>query len=135
MTRKRSPILPDLATAHEQGLNDFEAATGTQLFLPKGTPAPIVRKLNDGAVATMDTPTVQKQLREIGVEAMASERRSPEYLAKFVVSEIDKWAAPIKASGVYRRGVSAADRLARACPQRRADGIAIGFAEIPGSIL
>jgi hypothetical protein len=40
------------------------------------------------------------RLKEIGTTVVASERRSPEYLQKFVVSEIQKWAGPIKASGV-----------------------------------
>jgi hypothetical protein len=39
-------------------------------------------------------------LSEIGVEVVAPERRSPEYLARFVASEIEKWAVPIKASGI-----------------------------------
>jgi tripartite-type tricarboxylate transporter receptor subunit TctC len=100
LTKSRSPILPNLATADEQGLKDFAADNWLGFFLPKATPAPIVRKLNDAAIATLDTPAVQKRLRDIGVEPIASERRSPEYLAKFVVSEIDKWAGPIKAAGV-----------------------------------
>jgi hypothetical protein len=48
----------------------------------------------------MDTPAVQKRLLEIGETVVAPERRSPDYLAKFVMTEIEKWAAPIKASGV-----------------------------------
>ena len=47
LTRERSPILPDLPTAHEQGLTDFDAYTWNAVFLPKGTPAALVDKLND----------------------------------------------------------------------------------------
>jgi hypothetical protein len=39
-------------------------------------------------------------MKESGIDVVAPERRSPEYLAKFVVSEIDKWAGAIKASGI-----------------------------------
>ena len=49
----RSPVLPNLASAHEQGLTDFETAIWFAFFLPKGTPTAIVQKLNDAAVATM----------------------------------------------------------------------------------
>ena len=49
---------------------------------------------------TLDTPAIQARLREIGAGVVAPDRRSPEYLAKFVVSEIEKWAGPIKASGI-----------------------------------
>jgi hypothetical protein len=77
LTRDRSPILPDLASTHEQGLTDFEASIWYAFFLPKGTPAAIVRKLHDAAVATMETPSVRARLREIGATVVAPERRSP----------------------------------------------------------
>jgi tripartite-type tricarboxylate transporter receptor subunit TctC len=68
--------------------------------MPRGTPAAIVQKLHDATVATMDTPSVQERMKQIGADLVAPERRSREYLQKFVESEIEKWAAPIKASGV-----------------------------------
>jgi tripartite-type tricarboxylate transporter receptor subunit TctC len=100
LTRERSPILPDLASTHEQGLTDFEASIWYALFLPKGTPDPIVAKLHDAAVATMETPSVRERLKDIGATVVAPERRSPEYLQKFVESEIFKWAVPIKAANI-----------------------------------
>jgi hypothetical protein len=48
----------------------------------------------------MDTPAVRERMKENGIDVVAPERRSPEYLAKFTISEIDKWAGPIKASGI-----------------------------------
>jgi tripartite-type tricarboxylate transporter receptor subunit TctC len=100
MTKARSRILPKLATADEQGLANFEADTWYALFLPKGAPAAIVRKLHDATVATMNSPDVQAKLAELGIEVVAPARRSPEYLAQFVVREIEKWAGPIKAAGL-----------------------------------
>jgi tripartite-type tricarboxylate transporter receptor subunit TctC len=100
LTKDRSPSLPALASAHEQGLSNFHASTWYAIFLPSGAPAPIIQKLHGAAVATMNTPAVQERLKAAGTDLVAPERRSPEYLAKFVVSEIDRWAAPIKASGV-----------------------------------
>jgi tripartite-type tricarboxylate transporter receptor subunit TctC len=99
LSRDRSAMLPGLASAREQGL-DFEASTWFGFFLPKGTPAPIIHKLNEATVAAIDTPSVQEQLKEVGAVAVAPERRSPGYLQKFVLSEIDKNAAPIKAAGL-----------------------------------
>ena len=99
-SRDRSPILPDLASAHEQGLADFEADGWNAVFMPKHTPAAIVRKLHEATVAAMNTPSVQERLKTIGVTAVAPERRSSEYLQRFVASEIEKWAAAIKAAGV-----------------------------------
>jgi hypothetical protein len=48
----------------------------------------------------MDRPEIRERLREIGADVVGPERRSSDYLARFVVTEIEKCAAPIKASGV-----------------------------------
>ncbi len=100
LTKDRSPALADLASAEEQGLRGFSADNWLAFFFPKGTPAPLVGALHDAAVATISTPAVVARLKEIGVEVVAPERRSPEYLQKFVESQIEKWAAPIRAAGV-----------------------------------
>jgi len=94
------PFLAELPSAQEQGLPDFAASLWYAFFLPKGTPAAIVQKLHDATVATMDTPSVMQRLKEIGADLVAPERRSSQYLQKFVESEIVKWAAPIKAAGI-----------------------------------
>jgi len=73
--------------------------TWDAFFLPKGTPAPIIKKLHDATAAAMDTPSVQERLLTIGATVVTPERRSPEYLRSFQKSEIEKWAAPIRASG------------------------------------
>jgi tripartite-type tricarboxylate transporter receptor subunit TctC len=100
LTKDRSPVLPNLASAQEQGLVNFEVHFWNGIFLPKSTPAGVVQKLHDAVVAAMNTPAVQERMSTIGAELVVPERRSSEYLAKFVVSEIEKWAGPIKASGV-----------------------------------
>jgi tripartite-type tricarboxylate transporter receptor subunit TctC len=51
--------------------------------------------------AALETPSMQQRLKQLGGDLVASERRSPEYLAKFVADEIKKWEAPVKASGVH----------------------------------
>ena len=99
LSRERSTMLPELASAREQGI-DFEASTWFGFFFPKGTPEPIIQKLHDATVAAMDTPSVQERLKEVGAVTVAPERRSPAYLQKFVVNEIEKNAAPIKAGGL-----------------------------------
>jgi tripartite-type tricarboxylate transporter receptor subunit TctC len=98
MTKERSPVLPDLATALEQG-TDVQAYTWNAIFMPKGTPADIVKKINEATVQAMETPAVKERLQGLGAQLVAPDRRSPEYLAGFLKSEIEKWAAPIKASG------------------------------------
>ena len=99
MTKDRSPALPNLATAEEQGTKGMEAYTWNALFLPKDTPAPIVKKLADAANQAMDTPAVKERLATLGAMIVTPDRRSPEYLAKFVKEEIAKWSEPILKSG------------------------------------
>jgi tripartite-type tricarboxylate transporter receptor subunit TctC len=96
----RTPLMPDLASAHEQGLTGFDVTTWTAFFLPKGAPRAVVDKLNDVAHATMDTPAIKSRMLEIGVTGVAPERRSPEYLAKFVADEVSRWEGPIKSGGL-----------------------------------
>lgn len=100
LTRDRSPTLPDVPTAKEQGfdLGDFYYWMG--LFFPKGTPAPIVGKLNAALGATLDRQDLQERLRKVATTVVPPERRSPEYLRGFLASEIKTWAAAIKESGV-----------------------------------
>ena len=99
MTKDRSPVLPNLATTGEQGL-DVQAYTWSALLVPKGTPAPVIKKLNEAAVAAINTPSVQERMRSLGATVAKPDQTSPEWLGKFIESEIKKWEAPIKASGV-----------------------------------
>ena len=100
LSRTRSAVLPDVPTAQEQGLAGFEANNWIALFLPKQTPKPIVQHLHEAAVEAMNTPDVRQHMAVIGTDLVAADRTSPDYLGKFVASEIKKWAVPIKASGV-----------------------------------
>jgi tripartite-type tricarboxylate transporter receptor subunit TctC len=100
LSRSRSPSMPDLPSAHEQGLANFDVPSWYALFLPAGTPADMVRRLNAATVAALNAPLVQQRLKEIGCDLVTPERMSPEYLGKFVAAEIDRWARVIKASGI-----------------------------------
>lgn len=97
--KQRSPALPNLPTAIEQG-TDIEAYTWNAIFLPKGAPDDVVKKLNAAIVEATKSPTVRERLEGLGARIVTQDRTTPQYLAQFLKSEIDKWAAPIKASGV-----------------------------------
>jgi len=99
MTTERSPVLPNLQTTREQGL-DVQAYTWNAIFLPKNAPADLVKKLHDAAVGAMTTPAVRDRLQSLGASLVGPDRQSSAYLGKFVADEIKKWEAPIKASGV-----------------------------------
>ena len=100
MTKERSPVLPDLPTALEQGTPNLEAYTWSAVFMPKGVPDDIATKLNGAIVQALKTPSVRERLLGMGAQVVSDERMTRQYLAGFVKSEIEKWAVPIKASGV-----------------------------------
>ena len=102
MAEKRVAIIPELATTGEQGLPGVEASVWNAFFFPKGTPEPIVRKLNKAMSDTLDDPAIRKRLEELGLEVVPPERRTPEYLAKYLPAEIERWAKV-----VHRAGISA----------------------------
>jgi tripartite-type tricarboxylate transporter receptor subunit TctC len=99
LTKTRSPVEPTIPTSAEQGL-DVQAYTWNAIFLPKGAPEAVVKKLNAAMVQAMHDPTVKQRLEGFGAQIVSDDRATPAYLGTFVKSEIQKWAAPIKASGV-----------------------------------
>ena len=98
--KDRSPALPNLPTALEQGTEKLEAYTWNAVFLPKNAPADVVKKLNGAVVKAMNTPSVRDRLSQLGAVIVPNDRATPEYLAQFLKEEIAKWSGPIKASGV-----------------------------------
>jgi tripartite-type tricarboxylate transporter receptor subunit TctC len=100
MTKQRSPVEPNVPTGEEQGIKGFEAYTWNALFLPKGAPPDIVKKLNDTAVKAMNSAAVKDRLQKLGATVVPANEQTPAYLGEYVKSEIKKWEAPIKASGV-----------------------------------
>lgn len=100
LSSRRSPALPELATADEQSLKDFDVDAWNAFFFPRGTPDAIVRRLAKATSDVVDTPAVTKRLQEIGLQVAAPERRNPDYVAKLVRTELKTWRQPLLASGV-----------------------------------
>jgi tripartite-type tricarboxylate transporter receptor subunit TctC len=100
LSKQRSPVIPEVPSAKEEGLADLDANNWIGLFFPKGTPEPLVVRLHDATVKAMASPAVRSSMEQIGTDLVAQDRRSPDYLKRFVGSEIKKWSPPIKASGV-----------------------------------
>lgn len=100
LSKTRSPALANVPTAEEQGVANMEAYTWNAFFLPKGAPADIVKKLNAATVEAMKSPNVRSKLEGLGAVFVSADRTTPDYLGKFVLSEIAKWEKPIKAAGV-----------------------------------
>jgi tripartite-type tricarboxylate transporter receptor subunit TctC len=100
LSRERSPLVPDLPTADEQGLPDVESITWTGLFLPKSAPEAMVVTLNRAVTATLDSKAVHDRIHELGTTLPGAERRSPEHLQTLVKREIARWGPAIKAAGI-----------------------------------
>lgn len=97
---ERGPGLEDIPTAQELGVQHLDCGAWGSFSFPKGTPQAIVQRLSKASSDAIDTPAVIARFKSIGVVVTAKDRRSPEYLTKFVKSEIERWTGPIKASGV-----------------------------------
>jgi tripartite-type tricarboxylate transporter receptor subunit TctC len=95
-TPARNPSLPDIPTTAEAGLPAFQAQAWNAIFAPKGTPAPVVAKLNAAAVKALDDEGVRKRLLDLGSVIPAAAERTPEALAALVKSEIAKWTPVLK---------------------------------------
>lgn len=96
LSRSRLPILPGVATAREQGLENFEATNWMALFLPSATPEPIVARLNAAAITVLADQTLQTNLRALGAEPATPDRNTPERLEAFLAAEHEKWGAVIR---------------------------------------
>ena len=97
-TPNRHPLLPNVPTTAEAGLPEYQASAWNAMFAPKGTPKPIIAKLNAAIVRALDDATVRRRLLEIGSEIPDAAGRTPEALASLVRSEIDKWTPIVKAA-------------------------------------
>jgi tripartite-type tricarboxylate transporter receptor subunit TctC len=95
-TAERNPSLPDVPTTAEAGLPAFQAQAWNAIFAPKGTPAPVIARLNAAAVKALDDEGVRKRLLDLGSVIPAAANRTPQALAALVKSEIAKWTPVLK---------------------------------------
>ena len=93
-------MLPNVPTAHEQGLANFNESSWNALFLPKDTPHAIVQHFNAAISTTLDSPSVRTQMGRLGLNVAPPARRGPQFLAKFVADEIPRWVPVLKATGM-----------------------------------
>jgi tripartite-type tricarboxylate transporter receptor subunit TctC len=95
-TAKRTRAMPELPTIAEAGVPGFEATTWHGIFVPAGTPAAIVDRLNGEINRMLQLPDVRERLAALGAEIVGG---TPRELADHIQREIPKWAKVIKDSG------------------------------------
>lgn len=98
--KERSPVLPNVPTTVEAGLPEFQADAWTALFVPKGTPEPVLAKLRSAMEKSLDNPTIRDRLQKLGASVPPNDERGPQYLKSLVVREVDRWTKIIKAAGI-----------------------------------
>jgi tripartite-type tricarboxylate transporter receptor subunit TctC len=100
MSPNRAAVLPDLATAQEQGLPDIDCGTWSSFAFPRATPDAIAQRLADATNKALESTFVRERLEAVGVEIMPPERRTRAYLAKILPGAVAKQAEIIRAGGL-----------------------------------
>ena len=93
---KRLNALPNVPTLDEQGLKGFEVKVWHGMYTARGTPAPVLEKINAALRAALQDPNVALRMAEL-----SSDKVTPAGLKNFLESEIAKWGPVIKKAGIY----------------------------------
>ena len=100
-TLNRLSALPNVPTLNEQGLKGFEVKVWHGMYAPKGTPAPVLEKLNAALRAAMQDPMVKQRLADLSSDIPPVDKISAQGLKTHLESEINKWGPVIKKAGIY----------------------------------
>ena len=99
--RLTTPALAKLPTLDESGLKGFNVSIWHGLYAPKGTPKPVIDKLNTALKAALKDAEFIKREEALGAVVVSDARVNPAEHKRFVEAEINKWAPVIKAAGQY----------------------------------
>ncbi len=100
MAPKRALVLPDLATTAEQGVSGLEATVWNAYFFPKGTPRAIVDQMNKALSDMLARSDIKRRMEDLGLDIVPPEQRSPEFLAKLIPVEVERWGKVIREAGI-----------------------------------
>ena len=97
LARERSPILPEVPTAEEAGLGNFDVTTWYGILAPAGTPRPIITRLNAEFGKIMRSPEMKERLATMATDPLTS---TPEEFAAYIQREIAKWGDVVRKAGL-----------------------------------
>jgi len=101
MKRLTTPALKNIPTLDESGLKNFQVTIWHGLYAPKGTPAPVLKKINDALKVALKDPDFIKREEALGAVVINDKRVEPAEHKKFVQAEVARFGPVIKAAGVY----------------------------------
>lgn len=99
-TAKRLSALPNVPTLDEQGLKGFEVLVWNGLYAPKGTPKPVLDKLNEALKVALQDEGVKKRMSELSVDMVPLNKATPESLRAQLETETARWAKTLREAGV-----------------------------------
>jgi tripartite-type tricarboxylate transporter receptor subunit TctC len=97
---ERSPSAPDVPTSREAGLEGFLFQGWNAVFAPKGTPRPVAAKLSGALSTALEDPAVRRRIEELGSVPPRPGQAGPDALRDLVRSEVERWAAVVRAAGI-----------------------------------
>ena len=100
-SKTRVASLPDVPTMDEAGFKGFEVGIWHGFWAPKGTPKPIIDKLNAALNDALNDADLKKKFADLGTAPEPVERRKPDVLRAHLPAEIAKWGPIIKKAGIY----------------------------------
>ncbi len=100
-TLKRLDVLPNVPTLDEQGLKGFEVKVWHGMYAPKGTPAPVIDKVNLALRAALQDPMVKQRFKDLSLEIPSMDKVTPAGLKTHLEAEILKWGPVIRKAGIY----------------------------------
>ena len=99
-TMKRLPAIPNVPTLNEQGLKGFEVKVWHGVYAPKGTPQPILEKINASLKKALNTPDVKKRLEDANIDIVPAEKISAKGLRDHLDREINVWGPVIRKANI-----------------------------------
>jgi tripartite-type tricarboxylate transporter receptor subunit TctC len=99
--RLTTPALRNLPTLDESGLRGFNVTIWHGLYAPRGTPAPVLQRLNTALQGALRDAEFGRRMEALGAVMITDDRATPAGHRRFVAAEIDRWAPVIRAAGQF----------------------------------
>ena len=100
LAKSRSAAVPEIPTIEEAGGPPLHIVTWRGMWVPKGTPAHVSKRLGSAVVEALSDPAVQKRIAEVGQEVVPPVHQTPQALAAHHKAEFEKWTPMIKAANI-----------------------------------